>query len=184
MISLCSICQDDSGFYFCRLCSTRYCAEHLCLHLSVAWESNTWSSREQERESAGVLKYGINTGNPDSQETSEQDSSANPTISQTPNSRTLPSFTEEQLQNMLDFYVLQARRIRAELERRAICISGVASEYDRLRQGSGYTRTRKAVRNRSVGDRKLSKVVELFARNVRAGKMTLEQIEILLRSKL
>lgn len=176
MINICSICQDDSGFYFCRICSQHYCAEHLCLHLNTAWEDSTWSSREQE---SGELRYGLSIGGETSLETSKAKAIPSPL-----NPRTLPSIPEKQLQNMLDFYATQARRIRAELERRSISISGLDTEYERIRRGSGYTAKRSGIRNQAVRNRSISKIVELFSRNVREGKMSLEQVEILLRSNI
>lgn len=190
MISTCSICSDDSGFYFCRLCCSHYCAEHLCLHLNTAWEDSTWSSREQE---SGELRYGLNTGleetirGNDILDKYQEEASSKAKTSSIPsplNPRTLPSISEKQLQNMLDFYATQARRIRAELERRSISISGLDSEYERIRQGFSYTTKRSSVRNQNARNRNISKIVELFSRNVREGKMSIEQIEILLRSKL
>lgn len=116
----CTVCNDLAS-YFCRLCSTHYCAAHLCLHLSVAWESNSWTKRNEKE---------IDNENTRSRESEsvQLENSENATAAISSNAKSVATYSQTQLQAQLQFYMSQARRIRAELERRAVFIESVPKQ--------------------------------------------------------
>ncbi len=126
---ICSVCAEEAPM-FCRLCNLHYCPDHLCLHLNVAWETNTWTKRNNNDSQGSRIpeKYAEAESSDCEFEHRERDA-----IPNTPKS--LLSYTEAQLQAQYNFYLSQARRIRTELERRAVFIASVETS-ERRSNGS------------------------------------------------
>lgn len=170
METKCLVCADE-GLYFCRICSLYYCCEHLCSHLSVAWESNTWSTREN-----------FNANNTRSGSIREQEADQHTRTTIQNNAKSLPACSEAELQESLDYYRFQIRRIRAELERRSLLVPGLYVG------GSGYTANfntthRRKPRNRRLDNKGYNATVQLLCNLVRKGSFTVEQVEILLKER-
>src|SRR5271154_585916 len=117
---ICSVCPEEAPM-FCKMCSLHYCPDHLCLHLNVAWESNTWTRRNNS-DSEGCGR---------AEQSNEPDRNyEEPTIPTAP--RTILSYTEAELQAQYNFYLSQARRIRVELERRCLPLPGASDGKQKL----------------------------------------------------
>lgn len=181
----CSVCGDE-GMYFCRMCSVAYCCEHLCLHLSVAWEENSWTKRNSQEEECSDEREEISNGNvadygnvlperyPNQPVTSRHSSLFS-------NEKALPSYSETQLKSALEFYRGQARRINRELERRALPLAGSFP----IEQGQLLAR--KPVKHRVTkrcGVTKIPKPIqnafEVFANLMRTGRITPDELKAIL----
>lgn len=113
----CTVCNEDAQF-FCKMCSTHYCTEHLCLHLNVAWENNSWTKRN-EREMDENTRFRNRTDEEQIWSGDEDRSNERKPILPS-NAKSVAAYTEAELQAQYNFYLSQARRIRNELERRAL----------------------------------------------------------------
>src|SRR5271155_705656 len=118
---ICSVCPEEAPM-FCKMCSLHYCPDHLCLHLNVAWETNTWTRRNNSDSdsSRGLAESGLQT-----------EYEVRDVLQAAPKS--ILSYTETELQAQYNFYLSQARRIRVELERRCLPLAG-ASESKQKRK--------------------------------------------------
>ena len=154
----CIVCNDE-GLYFCRVCSSSYCFEHLCLHLSVAQESNSWTNRNN------------------SEEPHEPEAPA------VGNEKALTSYTEEQLKSALNFYTSQSRAVRRELERRSLPISGAFTLEDERFNSPRNSYKRKL----NPGKPKLSKraveAQKVLIDALRANHISLEQMAVFLQQQ-
>src|ERR1700690_1791150 len=117
----CITCNEEE-LMFCRMCNTHQCTEHLCLHLNVAWEGNSWTKRHERDYENKRSESHYSSENYDEYEddVGEQpaESSAAPEIPSAP--KPLCAYSEAQLREQYTFYTSQARRIRIELERRSV----------------------------------------------------------------
>src|SRR5271154_6244896 len=111
---ICSVCPEEAPM-FCRMCNLHYCPDHLCLHLNVAWETNTWTRRNNS--DSGGVRTPVLSGH-------EFDDAGRDYIQDAPKS--ILSYTEAELQAQYNFYLSQARRIRVELERRCLPLAGAS----------------------------------------------------------
>jgi hypothetical protein len=175
----CSVCSDD-GLYFCRICSTHFCAEHTCSHLSVAWESNSWTRRNADE--TGILRRTSKV------QTDAEDVSADNTI-QTQgllsfDEQTLRAHSTQFLREQYNLYLDTARAIRNELERREVfatgkpsVLAGLAFEHER---GANILRRQKRSNPVQVRSGRVSKSasasIEILSRALRANCISVEQI--------
>lgn len=171
----CCVCNEDAS-YFCRMCATHQCAQHLCLHLNVAWETNTWT-RRNSNDDTGVREVCECDGICDDGDFSRD------ILPSTP--KPLPAYTETELQSQYKFYLTQARRIRTELERRAVSLESPEESASRelLSQRSRKHSPRAYVRER-VLQRSISKHVEVLLSNLRSGNIKVEQISACIKAPL
>jgi hypothetical protein len=166
----CSVCREEAPM-FCRMCSLHYCPDHLCLHLNVAWETNTWTRRNDagnirnERISAGKT-YG------DEPRREVQDALSHP-IPNTPKS--LPAYTEAELQAQYNFYLSQARRIRVELERRCLSAEGASQSKQKLPYAWEQEQRNKP-KYRKTLPKSATYAVGLLLNQMRAGTLRPDQI--------
>lgn len=175
----CSVCQEEAPM-FCRLCSTSYCPDHLCLHLNVAWETNTWTKRNSN-DSEGTRESDIpksNSRNDASLDINSINSTYLETKTDLPNPpKSILTYTEAQLQEQYNFYLSQARRIRTELERRAISLSGTSASG---RDFHASFERHEPIRKKS--NHKLPKsatyAYELLLGKLRSGHISVEQVAI------
>ncbi len=175
----CCVCKEDAS-YFCRLCATHQCAEHLCLHLNVAWETNTWAHRNKENydEDSGVREDGHGRF-----EQCLDEPVPRTDLQNTP--KPLPAYTEAELQTQYKFYITQARRIRIELERRAVSLESPEENASRqlLSQRSWKLSARAHIRPR-VFPRSLSKHVEVLLSAIREHRISIEQASACIKAPL
>jgi len=171
----CSVCKELAS-YFCRMCSAHYCAEHLCLHLSVAWESNTWTNRNKGEwdESTDVRE----NERSDSPTVYSQEKAVRDLLPHTP--KLVGTYTETQLQASYQFYLSQARRVRTELERRAVLIEGALPRESKsvisFSRGNGSRSRRKTF------PASASKHIQVLQDNIRTGTISLEQVTARIRA--
>src|SRR5271155_3620054 len=157
---ICSVCPEEAPM-FCKMCSLHYCPDHLCLHLNVAWESNTWTRRNNSDSSTSripiktdVLDEGV-------------------AISLAPKS--ILSYTEAELQAQYNFYLSQARRIRVELERRCLPLASPA-ESKQKRPVSWERRECNKHKPRKAVPKSATHAVELLLNQMRLGGIRAEQV--------
>lgn len=180
----CNVCNDLAS-YFCRMCSTHYCAAHLCLHLSVAWESNSWTKRnereiEDENKTIRTLSGSIERyGQCDEECESLQKIYVNNRMDISHNAKSVATYSQAQLQAQLQFYMSQARRIRAELERRAVSLESV-EEIERrqfnFRANRNITSSQKLYSPKSTISRQFNKHTTVLSSSLRSGYISLEYI--------
>lgn len=167
----CSVCQEEAPM-FCRMCNLHYCPDHLCLHLNVAWETNTWTKRNSN-DSERIR----NTDDTHIQEyvdvQSEQRNEEGCDLLQNP-PKSILSYTETQLQEQYNFYLSQARRIRTELERRAVSLAGAPSG-EEFKNSWQIPHIPKPKSKRGLGKSATSNF-ELLLDKLRAGHISYEQI--------
>src|SRR5271155_4893769 len=162
---ICSVCLEEAPM-FCKMCSLHYCPDHLCLHLNVAWESNTWTRRNNSDSEGSRILY--NDGvDAQSYEDSE------PTIQAAPKS--ILSYTETELQAQYNFYLSQARRIRIELERRCLPLASPA-EGKQKRPVSWERRECNKHKPRKAVPKSATHAVELLLNQMRLGGIRAEQV--------
>jgi len=159
---------------FCRMCNLHYCPDHLCLHLNVAWETNTWTSRnnndgERLRNSDDSAKREYVDV-----QSSQWDEDSEPSIPNTPKS--ILTYTEPQLQAQYNFYLSQARRIRVELERRCLPLAGTPQSRPERTIPRNCTQYNKPKR-RSTVPKSATYAVELLLNRIRAGTLSAEAIQ-------
>ena len=150
---------------FCRMCNLHYCPDHLYLHLNVAWETNTWTRRNNS-DSEGV-RTPVLSGH-------EFADVGGDYIQTAPKS--ILSYTEPELQAQYNFYLSQARRIRVELERRCLPLSGAPES------GSKRTIPRSCAqynkpKPRPTVPKSVTHAVELLLSGLRAGVLSTEAIK-------
>jgi len=159
----CSVCKEDAS-YFCRMCNLHYCVEHLCLHLNVAWENNTWTRRHENEncESRDVDAYGAGLQTTTNSRDTIQD-----------NAKSLPAYTEEELQTQINFYMSQARRIRAELARREV----FAKNPSHLPQGFNFSRFKSDSNTTKRYPKSKYNSVRLLSDQLRSGTINLAYVQ-------
>jgi hypothetical protein len=173
----CITCNEEA-LMFCRMCSTHQCTEHLCLHLNVAWEQNSWTKRhEREYENqrsksnnAGETIYGDEVELAD---VADEPETAR-VLSSTP--KPLCAYSEAQLRGQYNFYTSQARRIRIELERRTIPTEGVL-ECGRKQSKTLQRRDVSQFRRKSPLGKSATSSYELLLSKLRSGSISLEYIQ-------
>ena len=168
----CNVCKEDAS-YFCRMCSLHFCSEHLCLHLNVAWEANSWTHRNTENydEDNGVRE--------DGNDRFEQclDESISRTDIQN-NAKPLPAYTEAELQSQYKFYLSQARRIRTELERRAISLESPEEREQRESNALKIRSNKPFIQKKSrTVSKSISSHIGVLLHSLRHGNISLEYIK-------
>src|SRR5277367_236330 len=159
---ICSVCPEEAPM-FCKMCSLHYCPDHLCLHLNVAWESNTWTRRNNsDSEGCGESNY-----------RTEDDLDFEPPIQAAPKS--ILSYTETELQAQYNFYLSQARRIRVELERRCLPLEGAAQSKQK-RPVSWERRECNKHKPRKAVPKSATHAVELLLNQMRLGGIRADQV--------
>lgn len=177
----CVVCKEDAS-YFCRMCSLHFCSEHLCLHLNVAWETNTWTHRntenydediQEEKQDVDNRRNGI-LGSDSGLRNILPDGDY--VLQNTP--KPLPAYSESELQAQYKFYLSQARRIRTELERRAISLESPEEREQRqlLSRRTPYDKPRR-IRDARVLPKSLSKHIEVLLSGIGNGSISLEYIK-------
>jgi hypothetical protein len=161
---------------FCRMCNTHQCTEHLCLHLNVAWEGNSWTKRH-ERDYENQRSPTQNTSSNIYGDEVEYDTTANslPEPQVQPTAKPLCAYSEAQLREQYEFYTSQARRIRIELERRSLPASS-PMEGGRKRQ---YVSPRMDVpkpKSRTSLGKGAAYSRDVLLSKIRSGDLTLEQL--------
>jgi len=166
----CNVCKEDAS-YFCRMCSLHFCSEHLCLHLNVAWEANSWTHRNTEDydEDQGVREDGNGRF-----EQCVDEPIPRTDLQNTP--KPLPAYTEAELQSQYKFYLSQARRIRTELERRAISLQSPeeAEVFQHLQRNKNRVLHSKRKRSLPIS---ASRAVSVLLDSLRHGNISLEYIK-------
>jgi hypothetical protein len=163
----CSVCLEEAPM-FCRMCNLHYCPDHLCLHLNVAWEENTWTRRnssEQHDNDSSRIRESLHGTTYDEDTGFEVQATPKP----------LPAYTEAQLQAQYNFYLSQARRIRIELERRCLPLSG-AEEGAQKRPVSWERLHSDKRKPRKTLPKSTTYAVELLLNRLRSGALSLEDI--------
>ena len=171
---------------FCRMCNTHQCTEHLCLHLNVAWEQNSWTKRH-ERElheyqtSESDISSEASSWDEETDTNSPPESTTAPPLPSTP--KPLCAYSEAQLREQYHFYTTQARRIRIELERRTLPASGAVGASTKQRT----LLPRRDSATPVAGKRSLGKGAtasyELLLSRLRTGSITLDYIQSKLESE-
>lgn len=166
----CSVCNSEAPM-FCRMCSTHYCPDHLCLHLNVAWETNTWTRRNSSEQGYKAELEDECSGGGEVAESSVLDERV-----EIPNTaKSLLSYSEAELQAQYHFYTSQARRIRIELERRSLPSTG--AEACKQRQYVPPKRAQLASQHRrKVLPKSATYHVELLLSRLRLGQISAGQI--------
>jgi hypothetical protein len=184
-------CGEEANCY-CKLCTQWYCWEHHCHHLQVAHESNSYSIRldreidenQTIRECVIQTERSSSNGNVFNRSGSAEKSLLLSTL------QPLGSYSEQELQELHDYYRTQARRVRNELERRALFDSGVTPtdfgsyflKQQRVRQN--ISRNGRNSNNRTFKQSKsLQTAQQTLLDSVRSGILSLAQIESILLSK-
>src|SRR5271163_2377981 len=162
---VCSVCPEEAPM-FCRMCNLHYCPDHLCLHLNVAWENNTWTSRNNnDSEGSGTRSEVCHV---------QSDNSSRDTIPHAPKS--ILSYTEAELQSQYNFYLSQARRIRVELERRCLPLAGTPQSTQKRtipRSCAQYNKPK----HRPAVPKSATHAVELLLSRMRAGTLSATDIQ-------
>jgi hypothetical protein len=173
----CSVCNEDAN-YFCRMCSRHYCAEHLCLHLNVAWENNSWT-RRNDNENIEIRRgiYSLQFSSEESDEVPCLEKNKDTKITIPTNAKSVATYSIPELEEQLRHYIVQARRIRAELERRSISIESLAdSESRRL-----YSQSKRKPPRRGYA-RGVSRSIEILCSALRTGTLSLDAILMQMRA--
>ena len=155
---------------FCKMCNLHYCPDHLCLHLNVAWESNTWTKRNSD-DNQGIGQ-GISS-NTLREQYDEPNIDRGIEIQIAP--RSILSYTETELQAQYNFYLSQARRIRVELERRCLPLAG-APEGKQKRPVSWERRECNKHKPRKTVPKSAAHAVELLLNQMRLGGIRVDQV--------
>jgi hypothetical protein len=157
----CTQCGEDANLY-CRLCKLNYCWEHPCHHLSAAHEDDSYTQRLGDEIHASLAIRDI-----------ENNQTPEPTIR--PDTRTIQSYSLQELQTLYDKHRAEARRIRAELERRTLFASGVVpnayafDSYNRKKLQAKSPKPRRLPRSDAAA-------VSLLSDKLRNGEVTVEYI--------
>lgn len=159
----CHVCNEDASYY-CKMCLLHFCSEHLCLHLNVAWENNSWTKRNQE---AGD-KYDHRDVGSIQASCVENEFQKSNLLSD--NAKSLPSYSEEELQQQLNFYMYQARRIKHELARRALFDPSAL-----LLKPNSYGPRQKRLRVQGR-TKSISNAVDILLSELRAGNLSAADI--------
>ncbi len=169
----CITCNEEA-LMFCRMCNTHQCTEHLCLHLNVAWEGNSWTKRHER-------DYEIQTSGADNSDAEEYGDEGEATIPEPYQVQVAPkplcAYSEAQLREQYNFYTSQARRIRIELERRSLPASspvGCKSSQRSFLPRHNNAPQRKP-RNTNLG-KSATHSYELLLDRIRTGSLTPEQL--------
>jgi hypothetical protein len=171
----CITCNEEA-LMFCRMCNTHQCTEHLCLHLNVAWEGNSWTKRH-ERDYEDQRSSTQNTSEDIYGDEVECDTTANslPEHQVQPTAKPLCAYSEAQLREQYHFYTSQAKRIRIELERRSLPAEGLLPS-GRVKYNAPQARKLPG-RQRSVSlGRGATCSYELLLSKIRAGDLSVEDI--------
>lgn len=188
----CSICPDD-GLYFCRICATRYCCEHLCSHLAVAWESNSWTQRsareiKEQYESEAVDDIGVRVSTEETPSNGERLGNR-PAHAPQPfevqiSESLLRTCSTHELRARYNYYLDAARAYRNELERREVFASGNPSDAflgfnergrnSGVRAKSGLRGTVQVPSGRVP--KSASRAVEILSRAIRTGCLSVEDV--------
>src|SRR5271163_1492177 len=168
---ICSVCPEEAPM-FCRMCNLHYCPDHLCLHLNVAWETNTWTRRNNsDSEAAEPDSEGSGVFQQVHRERSYENSAA--TIQAA--TKSILSYTETELQAQYNFYLSQARRIRVELERRCLPLASPA-ESKQKRPVSWERRECNKHKPRKAVPKSATHAVELLLNQMRLGGIRADQV--------
>jgi hypothetical protein len=163
---------------FCRMCNLHYCVEHLCLHLNVAWEGNSWTKRH-ERDYENQRSSTQNTSEDIYGDEVEYDTTANslpePQVQRT--AKPLCAYSEAQLREQYNFYTSQARRIRIELERRSLPATDLLGHKPRSQPflPRHDNAARRKPRNTRLGSSATS-AYELLLSRIGTGSISVEQV--------
>ena len=179
------ICHKASCFelanYHCKLCSAVFCSEHLCSHLSVAWESNTWTSRNTPQFQSQGDEYDNKTVRTERDRKFENE----PAISS--DAISLESYSIPELQEKYNLYLSLAREFRDELEKREVFGSSLPTSYlppfyapresRKLQNIPIQSRTRPKVLSKKLLSR-----IELLANSIRDGTISFAEVEAKLKT--
>jgi hypothetical protein len=169
---ICTICAIDEASLYCRLCSKYYCWEHPCTHLSAAHEDNSYTQRLGDN-------YNEDLGSGESSRTTTIQEPAY-SIGAVPiqsDRVSIQSYSDGELHAAYDYHRTQTRRIRAELERRALFATGVVP----TEHLSSLYYGQKLASKRTVRSRKLPKShaasISLLCASLRRGNISVEYIK-------
>jgi len=177
----CSICQEEANLH-CRMCCKHYCFDHMCHHLQVAHEDNSYTIRLQNERDLDEDKS-IQTINSNEHVSFPFGHNSLPASNIQADAKSPSTYTEAELQEQLEYHRSQARRIRNELERRALFASGVVphdhlgcktdwDSYSKRKYNNVSTRS-----NRSRLPKSISSAIQILSNNLRYGAISVEQIK-------
>ena len=167
----CNVCNEEASL-FCRMCKQHCCWEHLCSHLAVAHEDNSYTQRLGDD-----LDYkNEKSRNLHGDEETELLSSSEVSNILPSDNRTIQSYSQAELQERYDYYRSQTRRIRAELERRALFDSG-AIPNEHLSSAYYKEKLQRVQQRRKVLPKSASSAVSLLSDRLRSGQVSVEYIQ-------
>lgn len=169
----CNVCNEEASL-FCRMCKQHCCWEHLCSHLAIAHEDNTYTQRLGDAYEDSAIR----DGNTEQESPTSFNSTFNGENILPLTKQTIQSYSETELHRAYDYHRAQTRRIRAELERRALFDSGVVPTIHL--SGSYYEKELRRnsirARSRSLG-KGASASFDLLLNQLRKGYVSLEYIK-------
>jgi hypothetical protein len=168
---VCNVCNEEASL-FCRMCKQHCCWEHLCSHLAVAHEDNSYTQRlgddfnenerSDEKRSLGIPRDNLET--------------AQGTNLLPHDNRTIQSYSQAELQERYDYHRSQTRRIKAELERRALFDSG-AIPNEHLSSAYYKEKLQRVQQRRKILPKSASSAVSLLSDRLRSGQVSVEYIQ-------
>lgn len=163
----CIVCKEDA-LYYCRMCLSHFCVEHLCMHLSVAQEENSYTNREIKDESKASrnASYAATISNPNS----FSDDAVSDDL------QSLESYSEEKLRELYYIYSNATRRIRFELESRALSTQSSEEKFI-FQQVSKRNKVQKSMARRMpTPGISARRAVYILSNNLREGNISIEYI--------
>lgn len=168
----CNSCAEEANL-FCRICNTATCWDHMCSHLQVAHSDNSYTQR------LGDEIYDDRRSGAFSRDDENEIRSVSPRTNILPaDKQSICSYTQEELQTAYDYHRAETRRIRAELERRALFASGVVpTEHLSSSYYEKELRRKPVQQRRRVLPLGVSRSVEILAGQIRLGNISVEYVK-------
>jgi hypothetical protein len=170
----CKLCPESANCY-CRMCAAHYCPDHYCHHLQVAHEDNSYTKRLQvDINEEGKFYVSERLQSPIQPVQYESNLFKKSQIRIDANNP--QSYSQAELQEAYDFHRNQSRRIRAELERRALFASGVVAT-DWTSECFLSKKQRKNKNLQSKPSNKQSRAIQFLCDRLRSNHISLGQIK-------